>query len=1282
VLHELLRHRTIPSLLSVVLLLSPLVTVAQPKAEAPAKSNQSMVVAGREGAALGETLRLGAPRPTYNQEQGVIVIPGVDRIQLEQLTGVSEEDAAAARVRLGALNGASTDELDEAGAQAVRQLETDPSLTGDVHRLLRSQDEEGYSAIDQDPALQESREILSSLTTVRERSGGTEDIATSALSSYSDCGVGVTIRPGSNASAGEISYEVCEFLRERPDVIRERRVEIATRPIEMDPYLNPLVVRDITVPVTLPVPQNALSFEFDHTWTGTVANVELLEEPVEGNGFQARFRVIHNGEACAGVPPDEPCAGRSQSVSIRFVGSFTRLEEELVCSEENCLLDSDGFASADWRCLDDDPRTIGEVVIDSSFPGLEPLFPDSTGLCWRAESRYQHHYAEGEICWDSPTGEQCFDQEQPVSGTNTCPRIAQLTAGGNISCRPTQRNCAEDGAGHNGFCYVESVGHTCATRVRFQNIRVDTTNNCATSMSCMGAECAPRLQQEIANAGNVDMASYGRQQAYGLLVHHILNDYTPKPNQTPPALIFDGRPSECRKALGGATDCCIAEVPGAQTLWFDLYTRAQRQQHALTAHALAPTMPGTAVSLAGGFVSSDVLNKPFISDRETIAGGPTASLSGTSGGMSIPDILPEFLRLAKNQLQLSGGAHCSANEFDLAALRSIGACSLVGTRCVGIGCLDKRDVYCCMNSPVSKNAREVMGAGDFGSARNPTCAGVTLEQVRSANWTGSNLDDLVARLSRVGLLPGPDTLLAQTSQESVTGSGSTLAGLTVARQSVGQRSAQALDSFNDRAVAASLESQARAELPGAATPVRHAGVLEWSPGFATVRGDEEGALAVRRLGSEGRVSVSWSTRPLTAVQGRDFDTQSGVLMWEAGDTEPKPVVVRAKRTAQTGTPTMPIEFQVVLSAPTNGAMVGAHGTAIVRIAAPHREPPNPLRPTLRITKRAIQSGVSPEIGTQPMILWEIAVTNRSTEFEAFVSVVDELASAHIAEWVQCPGLPEAGASQNPTCSNITVPRGHTAILHLRTTALGSGTWGSSITNRCSVTGVWRSAPGSVWGGLSRGHVENECQASASYPSTPPPPPPPACLSAGPLAPASVTGYTVTWNDLFASGPFPSFSVAAPIGSFSLDRTLEGPMSDQFYITFPIQLEANKRYGLRHSQSTHIEQGPPGQPTPWYPGGRSRRGTTFVSISPCKGDLRPQSITSSDPFVRLCRGMHYDSTLFFGTRGQFHECNLVPGETYWVTYAMVDPGQPTTPFRRSCALPHFERCEVVVDLVEE
>lgn len=71
VLHEFLRRPVILFLASALL---PAAAMAQSptstEAKTEPKSNQSMLAAGRDGAALGETLRSRAPRPTYDEDEG------------------------------------------------------------------------------------------------------------------------------------------------------------------------------------------------------------------------------------------------------------------------------------------------------------------------------------------------------------------------------------------------------------------------------------------------------------------------------------------------------------------------------------------------------------------------------------------------------------------------------------------------------------------------------------------------------------------------------------------------------------------------------------------------------------------------------------------------------------------------------------------------------------------------------------------------------------------------------------------------------------------------------------------------------------------------------------------------------------------------------------------------------------------------------------------------------------------------------------------------------------
>lgn len=1209
-------------------LVVPLVVTAdEPPTEA------ELIEAGREGAALAEELRATAPQATYDPEQGAITIERVDRIQLEHLTGVPEARAAQERSRLQALNGADAEQLNEAGQQALRASETDPSMTGDVHRLLRSQQEEDYATVDADEALEASRQILSAATYGTGAGTAASALGKAALEDFSDCAAEVEIENGPGREAGAISNEVCEMLRERPDVTRVREIKITTVPVSAAPYRNTLVARETTAILAAGIPTNALSYELSFEWEGTVAGVEQVEEATRENGFRGRFRVIYDEAACAGIPATDPCAGRLQSVVIRYIGSYRTLREELVCSEENCLLDTDGFATAQWTCTDSEPREIEGVVIDSSYPGLQPLFPGSEGLCWSAKAKYDHHYAEGEICWDTlGGGQRCEEQLQPPRGTTTCPRIAALTASGETTCTQARVDCAEDGSGHNGFCYVEYVGFRCTTRERYRDLQVRTRNTCATSMRCMGTECLPAAERQLNEASDVDVSSYGRQSAYNLLVHHILNDWTPTGEDTPPARLFEGNPYECRKALGGATDCCVAEIPGAQALWFDIYSKAQRKEQARVALSNTPNSAGAAAALSWGSPHAGLLNRPFLSDRETILGGTGRLGTAPAGGMTIPEIMPEFLRQAREQLGVSGGWHCSEREFDLAALRSVGACSLVGTRCSGIGCLDKRDVYCCMNSPVSKNAREIMRATNFGSAKNPTCEGVLLEEVRRTNWSGASLDDLVARLQRAGVLPQAENLLQQTSQDAVTGSGSTLAEAFGERQAVGRRAAEALDSFDDRAVTTTMEAQLRSTVPGEVADPQHAGVLEWSPGFVTVRGGEPGTLMVRRLGKRGTVSVQWETRSLTAQEGIDFERQSGTLTWAAGETDAKPIGVSAFPNARLGSAEAPMEFQVLLSNPTNGAILGAHSTAIVRIGR-FDSGPISLVPGVRVTKRGDGgAAVSPDMGSQPVLFWEIVLENRSF-LSADITVSDVLPSVMLTRWENCPGQASDGLTDRPTCS-VRLENSETLVLRLRTTGLGSQQGGRQVRNRCTVSGTWYDGAGDVWGPLSAGRIFDECQADATFPmpSDGGPTPPQGCPMDPLIAPVGWSNSGLTWRQVSSNGTFPPGPALVPV-----------TMEARGYLSIPFVAPASGSMRLRYIP--HVRTTAP-----------SYEGAT-VTISECSADFRDPvaPVPPSEPtLARACR--HFisseGSVQLFTVNGEAGTCALVPGRQYFfnVIYA--------------------------------
>ena len=115
------------------------------------------------------------------------------------------------------------------------------------------------------------------------------------------------------------------------------------------------------------------------------------------------------------------------------------------------------------------------------------------------------------------------------------------------------------------------------------------------------------------------------------------------------------------------------------------------------------------------------------------------------------------------------------------AKKELSSCTYLGSWCaqyvtVGISpsiCIEKRKGYCCYNSPLSRiiqeQVRTQLGMG-FGSAENPICGGIPVEDIQNIDWTKVNLDEWLGILAQNDVLPGPDDI----NLDLLTGTGSSL----------------------------------------------------------------------------------------------------------------------------------------------------------------------------------------------------------------------------------------------------------------------------------------------------------------------------------------------------------------------------------------------------------------------------------------------------------------------------------------------------------------------------
>jgi hypothetical protein len=93
--------------------------------------------------------------------------------------------------------------------------------------------------------------------------------------------------------------------------------------------------------------------------------------------------------------------------------------------------------------------------------------------------------------------------------------------------------------------------------------------------------------------------------------------------------------------------------------------------------------------------------------------------------------------------------------------------------------------------------------------------------------------------------------------------------------------------------------------------------------------------ALRTGGSTGSVSSNYTTSDGSASAGTDYSLSSGTVTWEDGDVSPKPLSVTiVNDSASEDSET----FAIALSAPTNGATLGAPATATISIADDDEDP--------------------------------------------------------------------------------------------------------------------------------------------------------------------------------------------------------------------------------------------------------------------------------------------------------------------------------------------------------
>lgn len=438
-------------------------------------------------------------------------------------------------------------------------------------------------------------------------------------------------------------------------------------------------------------------------------------------------------------------------------------------------------------------------------------------------------------CWTDPQGvEHC--PENTGDRADTCGELES-----NPACAYVRQECI-DGARdpESGQCYAWTLVYDCGFDASVGTGAASTLALvCDGVIRCLGTECIE---------GQFDENSQDFARAAALLqaVQYVSADTDCTDANAGGCEIFKGRDYDCKKALGGWVDCCVQP----QGISLVDYIKLLGGMYSMASADWTITAFGPAISnpFSGAYsVLSDAwdyTSQLFTSAWDSLIG--TTAEAGTQAiGESLTVRLMDaayewtsqnFPALAEQIFTVNGMyvefapwlstaisfvqfamwlytiynvldilVHiiwaCEEEEFELGAKRQMKVCHYVGSFCktqvLGV-CIEKRDSYCCFNSPLSRILQEQVRAQtgrSWGSGREPDCGGLRPPELAQVDWDRVDLSEWLALLSIAGEMPTQRTL----DLAGLTGSGSQFAfDGQITRPDAAQRTQERLSVYQNQ----------------------------------------------------------------------------------------------------------------------------------------------------------------------------------------------------------------------------------------------------------------------------------------------------------------------------------------------------------------------------------------------------------------------------------------------------------------------------------------------------
>jgi conjugal transfer mating pair stabilization protein TraN len=149
---------------------------------------------------------------------------------------------------------------------------------------------------------------------------------------------------------------------------------------------------------------------------------------------------------------------------------------------------------------------------------------------------------------------------------------------------------------------------------------------------------------------------------------------------------------------------------------------------------------------------------------------------------------------------------CEMEEFQLGVQKQLRNCHYEGSYCHGFLCIEKRESYCCFNSPLARiinvQAKQQLG-GKRDDPENPDCSGLTISDLSRIDWSRIDLKEWLDILTITHHFP----TRKEPNLENLTGSGNFLSDPNDPRPNLEERTRERIEQLDIPAIRSKAQKE-------------------------------------------------------------------------------------------------------------------------------------------------------------------------------------------------------------------------------------------------------------------------------------------------------------------------------------------------------------------------------------------------------------------------------------------------------------------------------------------